>query len=191
MKLSEQFTEFIEKLSNDGVDTVSLDFLRKRVPDILKLEAKVARNRGYATFYRDKGLRITRDNRNLEAVADRVPDLENEIKLLRRGVKIATELWEFDKEEFKEQQIEMADHTRKLEAVAEKATEAEKLLDVMAIDGIKHWLSPGLLELYPEIHTALRDTLADLETQHEQTENEDPPPLPEPPEPSVAIKGTR
>ena len=51
----------------------------------------------------------------------------------------------------------------KLETVTEKATEAEKMFDVMSLDGIKHWLSPRLLELYPEIHTALKKALADQE----------------------------
>lgn len=63
--------------------------------------------------------------------------------------------------------LEALEDVRKLEAVAEKATEAEKLLDVMALDGIKHWLSPRLLELYPEIHTDLKNALADLEAHDE------------------------
>ena len=36
--LSEQLTEFIDKLAEDGVDVVSIDFLRKRVKDVTAYE---------------------------------------------------------------------------------------------------------------------------------------------------------
>ena len=47
----------------------------------------------------------------------------------------------------------------KLSKMEPAAIEAEKMFDVMAIDGIKDWLARPMQQLYAEIHTDLREAL--------------------------------
>ena len=74
---------------------------------------------------------------------------------------------------------------RKLEAVAEYSDHRS------TCDKMEHMNNSGFAPKGTKCTCGYEKALADSETQHEQMENEDPPPLPEPPEPSVAIKGTR
>ncbi len=47
----------------------------------------------------------------------------------------------------------------RLSKLEEAAIEAEKMFDVMAIEGIKDWLVPPYRQLYAEVHTDLRAAL--------------------------------
>ena len=49
-----------------------------------KLEDRLSRNRGYATFYRDKGLRIMRHNRKLEAVVEEAKELRIQMLAMKK-----------------------------------------------------------------------------------------------------------
>ena len=84
MKTSEKLEKFIAHHEAANVRTVSIEFLKDRLPEVRRLEDRVSRNRGYATFYRDKGLSIMRHDRKLDAVVEDAKELRIQMLAMKK-----------------------------------------------------------------------------------------------------------